>query len=118
MAAPEADRDQMVALLTRLEAAAGATLPFILGTLGLVIGTVLLAIGLYRARAVPTWVAAALGLASSPTWRPSSPAAALGSSPAPPSSSWPTDRSDCCSFASPTRTGNTAQRPPLRSREG
>ena len=51
----------MVALLTRLEAAAGATLPFILGTLGLVIGTVLLAIGLYRARAVPTWVAAALG---------------------------------------------------------
>ena len=62
MAAPEADRDQMVALLTRLEAAAGATLPFILGTLGLVIGTVLLAIGLYRARAVPTWVAAALGV--------------------------------------------------------
>lgn len=61
MAAPEADRGQMVALLTRLEAAAGATLPFILGTLGLVIGTVLLAIGLYRARAVPTWVAAALG---------------------------------------------------------
>jgi hypothetical protein len=61
MAAPEADRDQMVALLTRLEAAAGATLPFILGTLGLVIGTVLLAIGLYRARAVPTWVATALG---------------------------------------------------------
>jgi Domain of unknown function (DUF4386) len=61
MAAPEADRDQMVALLTRLEASAGATLPFILGTLGLVIGTVLLAIGLYRARTVPTWVAAALG---------------------------------------------------------
>jgi hypothetical protein len=61
MAAPEADRDQMVALLTRLEAAAGATLPFILGTLGLVIGTVLLAIGLYRSRVVPTWVAAALG---------------------------------------------------------
>jgi hypothetical protein len=61
MAAPEADRDQMVALLTRLEASAGATLPFILGTLGLVIGTALLAIGLYRARAVPTWVAAALG---------------------------------------------------------
>jgi hypothetical protein len=61
MAAPEADRDQMVALLTRLEASAGATLPFVLGTLGLVIGTVLLAIGLYRARAVPTWVAAALG---------------------------------------------------------
>lgn len=61
MAAPEADRDQMVALLTRLEASAGATLPFILGTLGLVIGTVLLAIGLYRARAVPTWVATALG---------------------------------------------------------
>jgi Domain of unknown function (DUF4386) len=61
MAAPQADRDQMVALLTRLEAAAGATLPFILGTLGLVIGTVLLAIGLYRSRAVPTWVAAALG---------------------------------------------------------
>jgi hypothetical protein len=51
----------MVALLTRLEASAGATLPFVLGTLGLVIGTVLLAIGLYRARAVPTWVAAALG---------------------------------------------------------
>jgi len=61
MAAPEADRGQMVALLTRLEASAGSTLPFILGTLGLVIGTVLLAIGLYRARAVPTWVAAALG---------------------------------------------------------
>jgi hypothetical protein len=112
MAAPEADRGQMVALLTRLEAAAGATLPFILGTLGLVIGTVLLAIGLYRARAVPTWVAAALGLASSPTWLPLSPAAALGSSPAPPSSSWPTDRSDFCSFASPTRTGSTVQGPP------
>jgi hypothetical protein len=62
MAAPEANRDQMVALLTRLEASAGATLPFILGTLGLVIGTVLLAIGLYRAHAVPTWVAAALGV--------------------------------------------------------
>jgi hypothetical protein len=61
MATPEADRDQMVALLSRLEASAGATLPFILGTLALVIGTVLLAIGLYRARAVPTWIAAGLG---------------------------------------------------------
>ena len=62
MAAPQADRDQMLALVTRLEAAAGATLPFILGTLGLVIGTVLLAIGLYRSRTVPIWVAAALGV--------------------------------------------------------
>jgi hypothetical protein len=61
MATPEADRDQMVALLSRLEASAGATLPFILGTLALVIGTVLLAIGLYRSRALSTWIAAALG---------------------------------------------------------
>lgn len=61
MAAPEADRTEMVALIDRLDGAMGASLPFILGALALMIGTVVLAAGLYRARAVPAWVCASLG---------------------------------------------------------
>ena len=60
MADPDADRAQMLALLARLEGAAGASLPFILGALALLTGTVMLAVGLYRARAVAAWVCAAL----------------------------------------------------------
>jgi hypothetical protein len=61
MATPAADRPQMVALLHRLEQAMNASLPFILGTLGLVIGTVVLAIGLHRSRTVPNLAATAIG---------------------------------------------------------
>jgi hypothetical protein len=57
MAAPGADRAQMVALLKRYDEAAGSTLPFTIGGLALLAGCVMLAIGLRRARAVPVWVA-------------------------------------------------------------
>jgi Domain of unknown function (DUF4386) len=62
MATPAADRPQMVALLHRLDQAMSASLPFILGALALMIGTVVLAIGLHRSRAVPAPAAAAIGV--------------------------------------------------------
>jgi hypothetical protein len=60
MATPAADRPQMVALVHRLDQAMSGSLPFILGDIALVIGTVVLAIGLYRSRAVPAPAAAAI----------------------------------------------------------
>ncbi len=60
MATPKADRGQMVALLERLGNDAGGSLPFIVGALALVAGTVVLAMALRR-NAVPRWVCVALG---------------------------------------------------------
>jgi hypothetical protein len=61
MVSPGADRAQMVALLTRFDNAAGAAIIFRIGGPALVVGTVILSIALYRARAVPAW--AAVGMA-------------------------------------------------------
>lgn len=60
MVAPGADRAQMTALLMRFDEAPGASVIFKIGGPSFVIGMVLLGIGLYRARAVPTWTAAGL----------------------------------------------------------
>ena len=60
MAASAADRPQMVALVHRLDAAMSASLPFVLGSLALLLGTAALAVGLYRARAVPLGICAML----------------------------------------------------------
>jgi hypothetical protein len=60
--APGADRAQMVALLTRLDAAAGASVLFSVGGLAIVVGMVLLAVGLARTRTAPVWAAACLPL--------------------------------------------------------
>lgn len=60
MAASAVDRPQMVALVHRLDAAMSASLPFVLGSLALITGTVALAVGLYRARAVPPGICAVL----------------------------------------------------------
>jgi Domain of unknown function (DUF4386) len=62
MATPAADRPQMVALMHRLDQAMSGSLPFILGDIALVTGTVVLAIGLYRSRSVPAPAAAAIGV--------------------------------------------------------
>jgi hypothetical protein len=83
MATPGADRAQMVALISRLDDAMGANLPFILGALALVIGTVVLAIGLYRARAIPAWACVALGAGTTGSlaaWFASSQAALVATS--------------------------------------
>jgi len=60
MAAPSADHAQMTALLTRLDDTAGSALPLQLSGFALLVGTAVLATGLYRARAVPSWVAPGL----------------------------------------------------------
>jgi hypothetical protein len=57
MGAAGADRAQMAALLHRYDSALGSSLPFTIGGLALVVGVVILSVGLYRARAVPAWVA-------------------------------------------------------------
>lgn len=57
MAAPSADREQMTALLTRLDDTPGSALPLQLSGFAFLLGTVVLAIGLHRARTVPAWVA-------------------------------------------------------------
>jgi hypothetical protein len=57
MGAPGADRAQMAALLDRYDNAAGASLVFTIGGLALVAGSIILATGLRKARAVPLWVA-------------------------------------------------------------
>ncbi len=62
MGASSADGAQMAALLTRFDDAAGSALIFTLGGLALVAGTVILAIGLTRARIAPVWAAACLPL--------------------------------------------------------
>jgi len=60
MAAPSGDRAEMTALLTRLDDTPGSALPLQLSGFAFLLGTAVLAIGLYRARTVPAWVA--LGL--------------------------------------------------------
>jgi len=60
MAAPSADREQMTALLTRLDDTPGSALPLQLSGFAFLLGTTVLAIGLHRARTVPTWIAPAL----------------------------------------------------------
>jgi hypothetical protein len=62
MVAPGADRAQMVALLSRFDNAGGAAIFFRIGGPALVIGTIMLSIALYRARAVPAWAAAGVAL--------------------------------------------------------
>lgn len=57
MAAPGADRAEMVALSDRYDNATGASLVFTVGGLALVVGLVLLAAGLWRLRAAPLWAA-------------------------------------------------------------
>jgi len=60
MAAPSADREQMTALLIRLDDTPGSALPLQLSGFAFMLGTAVLAIGLYRARTVPAWIAPAL----------------------------------------------------------
>ena len=60
MAVPDADRVQMTALLTRLDETAGSALPLQLSGFAFLVGTAVLAIGLYRVRAVPSWTAPGL----------------------------------------------------------
>src|SRR5205809_20865 len=56
-AAPSANREQMTALLTRLDDTPGSALPLQLSGFAFLLGTAVLAIALYRARTVPAWVA-------------------------------------------------------------
>lgn len=60
MGATGADRGQMAALLSRYQDTTGSALPFTIGGLALVVGVILLAVALVRARAVPAWAAAGL----------------------------------------------------------
>jgi len=60
MGAPGASLGQMTALATRYDAAPGAALVFMIGGLAALCGTLLLAAGLWRARAVPAWTAIAV----------------------------------------------------------
>jgi hypothetical protein len=60
MGAPGADRGQMVALADRYENAAGSSVIYSIGGLAVVVGSLLIAVGLWRARALPRWAAVAL----------------------------------------------------------
>jgi hypothetical protein len=60
MGTPGADRAQMTALLTRIDDAQGLQQIFNVGGLAILAGTVVLAIGLVRARSAPVWAAACL----------------------------------------------------------
>ena len=62
MASPAADRAQMTALLKRFDDTAGSALPLQLSGFAVLVGLVLLAVALYRTRAVPSWTA--FGLAT------------------------------------------------------
>ena len=62
MGAPGASLGQMTALATRYDAAPGAVLVFMIGGLAALCGTLLLAAGLWRARAVPAWTAIAVAV--------------------------------------------------------
>jgi hypothetical protein len=63
MGAVGADHAQMAALLTRLDDAGGLAAIFTIGGLALIAGTVILAIGLIRARVAPAWAAVCLPIA-------------------------------------------------------
>lgn len=62
MVANGADHAQMTALLERFDNAGGVAAVFSVGGLAILLGTVLLTVGLIRARAVPTWAAIGLSL--------------------------------------------------------
>jgi hypothetical protein len=60
MASPHTDRAQMAAVLNRYDETLGSSLVFTIGGLAVLAGSVALAIGLRRARAVPAWVSVGL----------------------------------------------------------
>src|SRR5207253_1894456 len=62
MGSAGADPAQMVALLHRYENAPAASVIFMVGALGLVAGSLLLAVALIRTRIAPLWVGALLPL--------------------------------------------------------
>lgn len=64
MGAPGASHAQMAALLSRYDAAPGASLVFTVGGLALIVGTVVLAVGFIRTRTAPAWAAALLPVAT------------------------------------------------------
>ena len=53
---------EAVALLERLNETAGIVIPFVLLSFGLALGLACLAVGLYRARAVQSWMAVSVGV--------------------------------------------------------
>ena len=58
------DRGEMVSLMQRLNDSAGFYIPFYLVSVGFTLGMIVLALGLYRARAVQSWMAVFVGLAA------------------------------------------------------
>jgi hypothetical protein len=60
----EGDRAAAVTLLQALQESAGFLIPFALMSFGFAIGMALLAVGLYRARAVQSWMAVCVGVGS------------------------------------------------------
>jgi hypothetical protein len=64
MGAAGADRAEMTALLERVNETAGVFIPFYLMSFAFALGIVVLAFGLYRARAVQWWMAAFLAIAA------------------------------------------------------
>jgi hypothetical protein len=58
----EGDRAAAVTLLQALQESAGFLIPFALMSFGFAIGMALLAVGLYRARAVQSWMAVCVGV--------------------------------------------------------
>jgi hypothetical protein len=58
------DIGEAVALLERLNESAGILIPFAVVSFGFAIGMALLAVGLYRARAVQSWMAVCVGVGS------------------------------------------------------
>jgi hypothetical protein len=61
-AVADADRAQMIALFERLNDTAGVVIPFFIVSFAFALGIALLALGLYRARAVQSWMAAFLAI--------------------------------------------------------
>jgi len=60
----DADRAQMTALFNRLHDTVGVYAPFFIVSFAFTLGIVLLAIGLYRARVVQSWMAAFIAIAA------------------------------------------------------
>ena len=56
------DRAAMVALLTSINESAAIVIPFFILSLAFAVGMICLAVGLYRARAVQSWMAICLGV--------------------------------------------------------
>ena len=64
MAAADADRGAMVALYERLNETAGVVIPFYGMSFAFALGLLMLAVGLYRAHAVQSWMAVFLAIGS------------------------------------------------------